>query len=231
MSIASRFWNVLPNTPRLAATLTITGFALAQAVLGAGDVPTSAGSHAAAPVEAFALVGVGGAGDRAFALFDGSDPRFKQVLHRGETIADFTVGDIAAGQVALHSGTGIVHLALGRQLRHQVGAPWELLDLATPFTPAVSPEGPVRSRRTWESFATRDTDSTEGPPDKQPKRDKSEASLARKDLRQSEKASGEAIPARPRSEKPKAILKTEQKVARKQEKLERQEKKKNREVL
>jgi hypothetical protein len=97
---------------------------------------TSTRSNRSRTPEAFALVGIGGYGQRSVALFDGSDPRFKQMLHAGETIGEFTLLNISADHVDLQSPTGIVQLALLKQLRHDNGSDWSMIDLGRPFTPS-----------------------------------------------------------------------------------------------
>lgn len=123
--------------------------------------PAPPGRSSRSPsTSAFALVGIAGYGERSVALFDGTDPGFKQMLHTGETIGSFTLLTISSNHVELQSETGVVQLALQKQLRMEAGGTWRVQDLATPFTPPNVPPGGTLASTSRSSTHQPDPDSS-----------------------------------------------------------------------
>ena len=149
--------------------------------------------------EAFALVGIGGYRDRSVALFDGTDPGFKQMLHIGETIGSFTLLTISSDHVELQSETNVVQLPLLKQLRMEDGGTWRVQDLATPFTPSnVQPAGTLASTSRSFSYPA-DRSGSSGKPNRDAMGSSSSGEFSAKELKKAEKETnpvGNAGPSR-----------------------------------
>jgi hypothetical protein len=104
--------------------------------------------------DAFALVGVMSYQKGAFAFFDGSSSDYRKVLKPTDTIAGFTLVEIAPDKVRLTSGTNQFVLPVGAQLRREEDE-WVLNTTAEP----VSSSG-----QTEAGAATSGDDSSAPPP-------------------------------------------------------------------
>lgn len=76
--------------------------------------------------ETITLVGTMSYEKGAFAFFDGSTAEHRKVIKPKETIAGYTVAEIAPAFVRMSSGTNEVELAVGQQLRREEGNGWEI---------------------------------------------------------------------------------------------------------
>ncbi len=90
--------------------------------------------------ETFALVGIGAFGKQSVALFDSSDASFKKVLHQGDLIAGLKLLNISTNHVELQTETGVIQLALRKQIRHE-GDEWRVSDLNGSFQSPGSDRG------------------------------------------------------------------------------------------
>jgi hypothetical protein len=76
--------------------------------------------------DSFALVGTMSYEKGIFAFFDGSKSEFRKVVKPAETIAGYTVTDIAPNSVKLVSGTNQIELNIGSQMRREEEDDWRL---------------------------------------------------------------------------------------------------------
>jgi hypothetical protein len=75
-------------------------------------------------VDSFSLVGTMSYGKGTFAFFDGSSPAYRKALTNSETIAGYKLTQITDRRVKLASGTNIVEMAVGTQLRREEEGGW-----------------------------------------------------------------------------------------------------------
>lgn len=163
---------------------------------------------------AFALVGIAGYGGHSVALFDGTDPGFKQMLHIGETIGSFTLLTISSDHVELQSETNVVQLPLLKQLRMEDGGTWRVQDLATPFTPSnIQPVGTLAS--TGRSFSyPADRSGSSGKPNRDAMGSSSSGKFSAKELKKAEKETNPASNAGPSRKKMVQVAKAAKKLDR-----------------
>ena len=91
------------------------------------QVVRTSGSETSAPVtEVISFVGTLQSEKGAFAFFDGTDPRHRQVLRVGGEIAGFTVKSIEAQSATFESAAGSLTLKVTDQLRRTPGADWKV---------------------------------------------------------------------------------------------------------
>jgi hypothetical protein len=82
-------------------------------------------TEAARPTDdVISLVGTMDSGDGILAFFDSPLPKFKKVVHVGETLADYTVTKITPQAVELTRAGKALSLQVAQQLRRPVGEDW-----------------------------------------------------------------------------------------------------------
>jgi hypothetical protein len=89
-----------------------------------GERPREASRSAR--VETLALVGIMAYEKGTFAFFDGSSSGFKTALKLGEKVAGLELAGIEANSVTLKSGTNVLALDVGSQLRRADGEEWSV---------------------------------------------------------------------------------------------------------
>ncbi len=77
-------------------------------------------------VEVIALSGTMSYAKGTFAFFDSANADFKKVLIAGETIAGYTVKEIAPNQIKLEKESALLELKVGQQLRREEEGAWEI---------------------------------------------------------------------------------------------------------
>jgi hypothetical protein len=93
-------------------------------------------------VDLITLVGTMEYDQRQLALFDSPVREFRQGLHEGDRIADFTVTKITPTGVVLTRDAKPVTLALGQQLRRPEGGTWSV-GVARRAAPAAAAAAPA----------------------------------------------------------------------------------------
>ena len=102
--------------------------------------------------DSFALVGTMSYEKGTFAFFDGSKSEFRKVVKPAETIAGYTVTDIAPSSVKLVSGTNQIELNIGSQMRREEEDDWRLS--ATKESSASARTASAGNRRNMERRPT-----------------------------------------------------------------------------
>jgi hypothetical protein len=125
-------------------------------------------SRPTSKADSFALVGIMSYEKGTFAFFDGSKSEFRKVLKPAETIAGYTVTDIAPNSVKLNSGTNAIELNVGNQMRREEEGEWRLSTASESATgtrsaSVVNRRGPDR-RPTQAETPAETADSTETQP-------------------------------------------------------------------
>jgi hypothetical protein len=95
----------------------------------ARSAPRERTSRSAKPktTESFALVGTMNYSEKGpLAFFEGSSSDYRKVLKPHETIAGFTVAEIAQSHVKLASQTNQLELRVGMQLQHDENGSWQI---------------------------------------------------------------------------------------------------------
>jgi hypothetical protein len=77
-------------------------------------------------VDSLTLVGTMSYEKGTFAFFDGSSSEYRKALRMADTIAGYKLTNIAASAVKLASGTNMVELPVGAQLRREEDGPWQV---------------------------------------------------------------------------------------------------------
>jgi len=78
-----------------------------------------------------------------FAFFDGNDPRYQKTIPIGDSIAGFTVAQIAPRSVSLTSNERILTLRLGESLRRSKGGDWIVSTVLQPLGDSPPPPAAV----------------------------------------------------------------------------------------
>ena len=91
----------------------------------------------AARVDMVSLVGILCSDKGEYAFFDGSSSEYKQALARGKSIVGYRVAEITPNLVKLESGTNLVQLHVGGQLRREDEV-WHVADATIPAPAAAS---------------------------------------------------------------------------------------------
>jgi hypothetical protein len=88
--------------------------------------PTRTAARPVARVEAISLVGIMAYEKGYFAFFDGSGGDYAKVLQTGGRIGEYTVTQVTTTNVKLATGTNVVDLKVGMQLRREDEGDWFL---------------------------------------------------------------------------------------------------------
>jgi hypothetical protein len=88
--------------------------------------PRNFTNRQSAPVYSFSLVGTMSYEKGMFAVFDGTSSDYHKVLESGGRIANYTVGTITHDSVKLSSGTNLVDLKVGMQMRRNTDGSWTM---------------------------------------------------------------------------------------------------------
>jgi len=112
-------------------------------------VPRERTSRSVTPrtTDSFALVGTMSYDEKGpLAFFDGSSSEYRKVLKPNETIAGFTVAEIASSHVKLASPTNQLELRVGMQLRHDGDGTWQVTERSETAAPASTNSSRSSSR-------------------------------------------------------------------------------------
>jgi hypothetical protein len=85
-------------------------------------------------VDYLTLVGTMSYEQGTFAFFDGTSSQYKKALKLADAIAGYKVTNIAPNGVKLASGTNVLELSVGAQLRREESGPWRLASQSRSYT-------------------------------------------------------------------------------------------------
>jgi hypothetical protein len=88
--------------------------------------PRIAASPAAKIVDSFSLAGTMIFGKSYYSVFDGTSSDYRKVLERGGAIAGHTVTHIGLDSVKLSSGTNLLEVKVGMQMRRNEDGQWSI---------------------------------------------------------------------------------------------------------
>jgi hypothetical protein len=91
-------------------------------------------------VDSFSLVGTMSYGKGTFAFFDGSSAEYRKALKTSGKIADYKLTEIADRRVKLASGTNIVEMTVGTQLRREEEGAWTFVAQAGSYSSGGGPD-------------------------------------------------------------------------------------------
>ena len=89
-------------------------------------------------VESFSLVGTLTYDKGPFAFFDGSSYQFKKAVRPNETIASFKLLEVFHDKVKLASGSNMVELTMGTQMRREDEGAWKLANSSESYSSSTS---------------------------------------------------------------------------------------------
>ena len=107
-------------------------------------------------IDFLTLVGTMSYEKGTFAFFDGTSSEYKKVLKLADAIAGYKVTNIAPNGVKLTSGTNVLELGVGAQLRREENGPWLPAGQSTSYAAAPS------STSTNAAATTNGSDTTSG---------------------------------------------------------------------
>ena len=90
--------------------------------------------------DSFSLVGTMSYGKGTFAVFDGSSAEYRKVLKTSGKIADYKLTEITDRRVKLASGTNIVEMTVGTQLRREEEGAWTFVAQAGSYSSGGGPD-------------------------------------------------------------------------------------------
>jgi hypothetical protein len=96
-------------------------------------------------IESLSLVGTMSYEKGTFAFFDGSSSSFRKALKAADSIAGYKLTEIGVNSVRLSSGTNVLELRVGSQLRREDEGEWTLTSQPVSYTASTSSSSPSSS--------------------------------------------------------------------------------------